>query len=211
MTHPATSPNSRGVIGVDLPSHGRNVIVFSMQGRLSFTATEVAAFTGLQERVVRKDIEYGVVPHVSPLVLAEVDLMYFSALADLGFQLKVSDRKRLRENVGHALSGFTKVVKLSRYCVLNLDKMVHDVQSTLERFDAWKHTLCEDPDILAGEPVFPNSRLAVRHIGGMMIRGATLQEIHEDYPYLSGEDIDFAKRYTIAYPPMGRPSAQASS
>ena len=124
---------------------------------------------------MRKDIEHGIVPRVSPLILAEVDLMYFSALADLGFQLKVSDRKRLRENVGHALSqsARTRVVKLSRYCVLNLDKMVHDVQSTLERFDAWKHALCEDPDILGGEPVFPNSRLAVRHIGGMVIRGAT--------------------------------------
>ena len=183
-----------------------------MQGRLfdRYTATEVAAFTGLQERVVRKDIEHGVVPRSSPLVFAKVDLMYFAALADLGFQLKVGERKRLRHTVGEALHAPSKVVRLSRYCVLNLEAMTREMMSILERFDAWKSTLVIDPGILGGEPVFPNSRLAVRHIGGMQIRGASLQEICEDYPYLSGDDINFSRRYTIAYPPKGRPSAQAA-
>src|SRR5262249_45683910 len=73
------------------------------------------------------------------------------------------------------------------------------------RFEAWKAKLVCSPDILGGEPVFPGSRLAVRHVGGMLLRGASLKEIHEDYPYLSGEDIAFAKLYMEASSRVGRP------
>jgi hypothetical protein len=34
--------------------------------------------------------------------------------------------------------------------------------------------------------------LAVRHIGAMLLRGASIKEVREDYPYLKDEDIDFA-------------------
>jgi uncharacterized protein (DUF433 family) len=53
----------------------------------------------------------------------------------------------------------------------------------------------------------------VRHIGGLLLRGTAPAEIHDDYPYLKDEDIEFAKMYALAYPPMGRPrrEPQASS
>ena len=38
-----------------------------------------------------------------------------------------------------------------------------------------------------------------------MHRGADATEVHEDYPELSGRDLEFAKLYTIAYPRIGRP------
>jgi uncharacterized protein (DUF433 family) len=78
-------------------------------------------------------------------------------------------------------------------------------QERKARFDAWKARLVRSPDILGGEPVFPGSRLAVRHVGGMVLRGAPLEEIREDYPYLSDEDVAFARLYTEAYPRVGRP------
>jgi uncharacterized protein (DUF433 family) len=59
-----------------------------------------------------------------------------------------------------------------------------------------------DNAILGGEPVFPKSRLAVRHIGEMLLGGASRDEVREDYPYLSDRDLDFAVAYT-----QGRPSA----
>jgi uncharacterized protein (DUF433 family) len=65
--------------------------------------------------------------------------------------------------------------------------------------------------ILGGEPVFPGSRLAVRHVGEMLGRGGEPREIWEDYPYLTEEDLAFARLYTLAYPKMGRPRARASS
>ncbi len=65
--------------------------------------------------------------------------------------------------------------------------------------------LVEDEDILGGEPVFAKSRLAVRQIGGMLVKGASPADVREDYPCLKDEDIAFAKLYTLAYPRVGRP------
>ena len=60
-------------------------------------------------------------------------------------------------------------------------------------------------DILGGEPVFPGSRLAIRHIGQMVLRGAAVKEILEDYPYLDEQDIEFAKQFVAEYPRVGHP------
>ncbi len=51
--------------------------------------------------------------------------------------------------------------------------------------------------VLGGEPVFPNGRLAVRHVGEMLLRGASRDEVREDYPYLEAIDIDFAVRFVL--------------
>lgn len=88
-------------------------------------------------------------------------------------------------------------------------ELVTELRDRKARFDAWKSRLVTSPEILGGEPVFPNSRLAVRQIGGMLRRGASRQEVLEDYPYLTAEDLEFAPLFVMAYPKMGRPSAQA--
>ena len=56
-------------------------------------------------------------------------------------------------------------------------------------FDTWKSTLVTRDDVLGGEPRFPKSRLAVRHIGEMALRGASIDEIIADYPNLSKQDV----------------------
>lgn len=58
-----------------------------------------------------------------------------------------------------------------------------------------------DGRILAGEPVFRGTRLSVRHIGAMRLKGEPSDRIREDYPELSPEDIEFAALYTTANPP----------
>ena len=75
----------------------------------------------------------------------------------------------------------------------------------IERFARWKKRLVIRDNILGGEPVFPNSRLAVRQVGEMALRGASVREILEDYPYLGEQDIEFAKQFVTAYPRVGRP------
>ncbi len=72
-----------------------------------------------------------------------------------------------------------------------------------DRFEEWRAQLVTDDAILAGEPVFPKSRLAVRHVGEMLLRGASRDEVREDYPYLSDRDLDFAVTYTRARPSAG--------
>ena len=73
--------------------------------------------------------------------------------------------------------------------------MTIDSTEKLARFEAWKRTRA-DEKVLGGEPTFRGSRLGVRNVGGMLLRGAPPEEIREDYPYLVDEDIEFAPLFT---------------
>jgi uncharacterized protein (DUF433 family) len=68
---------------------------------------------------------------------------------------------------------------------------------TDDAFERWRAKLVVDDRVLGGEPVFPKSRLAVRHIGEMLLRGVSRDEVREDYPYLEGIDLDFAVRFVL--------------
>ena len=175
------------------------------------TPSEVVALFGLDERRVRKDVEHGVFDRrKSPPRFALAEIVYLFAVAALGFELGVEDRKKLYRLIAAALAERTppKIIELGAYLEVKLASVVHDVEDRLERFAKWKKKLVIRDDILGGEPVFPHSRLAVRQVGEMARRGASLKEILEDYPYLKEQDIEFAKQFAVAYPRVGRPRAR---
>jgi uncharacterized protein (DUF433 family) len=174
----------------------------------ALTAAEVSGLFDLDERRIRKDVEHGVFGAMPGGPRFELPaLVYFRLIVELRLDVGVEGRKRLYKVVesSSATKEWPETIALSRFVVVRFRSVVRDVQARVKRFEAWKRKLVEDPNILGGEPVFPKSRLAVRNVGGMLLRGAPAEEIHEDYPYLTDEDIEFARRYTIAYPRMGRP------
>ena len=57
-----------------------------------------------------------------------------------------------------------------------------------------------NPDILGGEPVFPKSLLAVSRIAGLVERGESARSILKDYPYLTVEDVSFARLWPSVPP-----------
>ena|ERR1700733_5985402 len=171
----------------------------------TLTATEVAALSGLDESRVRKEVEYGIFSRPS---FGIVDLVYFAVLAVLGVQLGVDDRRKLYGAVAGAMEAHqpTSRAEISPVLEVRLGRVAKDVEDKLARFETWKkRRLVIDPDVLGGEPTFAKSRLAVRHVGGMLLRGASPEEVCDDYPYLKADDIEFAPVYTRAYPRMGRP------
>lgn len=172
---------------------------------LALTTAEVAAFTGLDEKSIRKDVEQGVVDVGSPPRFAERALVYFHARALFAFGLAADDRRRLFTVVADAIERHVATVELGRGWVLEVDRIAREVLGRVERFERWKALLVRSDDILAGEPAFPNSRLAVRHVGEMLLRGGNVVEIREDYPYLTDEDMEFAPLFATAYPRVGRP------
>lgn len=171
------------------------------------TTSEVAALFDLDERRVRKDVEYGVFGELdSPPRFDLAEVVYLYASAGLGFELGVEDRRKLYRMIAAALrTKKTAELELSAYVVVKLVAAVHDVEARLSDFEKWKKKLVEREDVLGGEPVFPKSRLAVRHIGEMARRGAPIEEIVSDHPNLSKQDVEFAMRYAAAYPRVGRP------
>jgi uncharacterized protein (DUF433 family) len=182
-------------------------MMYPVQGRLMATetlsATEVAALAGLDESRVRKEVEYGILPRPS---FTFEDLIYFAVLGALGVQLGVEDRRKLHGAVIGAMVAHAAAAMISPVLEVRLDRVAKDVGGRLARFEAWKKMrVVAHEDVLGGEPTFPKSRLAVRHVGGMLLKGASKDELREDYPYLKDEDIEFAPVYTTAYPRMGRP------
>lgn len=183
--------------------------MYPVQGMImatTFTAAEVSALTGLDERRVRKDVEYGVLGSARPRFDLAA-LVYFRAVTQIGFELGVTDRRRLRAAIRKAMATKPrpKRLALSAIVALDLALVVEQVSFALNRFASWKKGLVTDDRVLGGEPVFPNTRLAVRRVGGMLLRGVPPVAVKEDYPYLRDEDLELAKLYTVAYPRLGRP------
>lgn len=172
---------------------------------------EAAALTGLHESAIRKDVELGVVEAGSPPSFAEPTLIYFHTRSLCPFELGVEDRRRLYRGVAQALEAQARQYLLGRGWTVDIEEIATDLRSRVARFEIWKAHLVVSETILGGEPVFPNSRLAVRQIGEMLRRGASPAELLEDYPYLTAEDLEFAPVFSLAYPRMGRPRAQAAA
>jgi uncharacterized protein (DUF433 family) len=169
------------------------------------TAAEVAALTGLDERAVRKDVEHGILGSTSPPRFGFPAVVYFRALALLGLRLGTKDRKRLYRLVVEGLAGRKPTVAIAPIAEMKLRAVSREVKEKLGRFTAWQRKIVTDERILGGEPVFPKSRLAVRQVGAMLLRGAPPADIREDYPYLKDEDLEFARLFAIAHPRVGRP------
>jgi len=178
----------------------------------ALTVNEAVALVGIEERTVRKEVEYGLFGAESPPRFKLPALVYLRVLRELGLQTTVEERKMI---YGHIIKAFKTSkrplrVEVSPVLELKLDAVTKEVQSMLERFEQWKKKrVVIDPDVMGGEPVFAKKRLTVRHIGSMLLRhgDGALKEIREDYPYLKPEDVEFAKLYTVAYPKVGRPRA----
>jgi uncharacterized protein (DUF433 family) len=168
---------------------------------LAFTPTEAAAFLNIPERQIRKEVEHG----LFSTHLTFQSLVYLSALRTLGLDLGVDDRKKLLRAVTDAVRLQLDTAQLSPLLVLKVGELVREVRGKIERFFDWKNALVVDKRVLAGEPAFPKSRLAVRQIGGMLERGAAEENIRADYPYLTNEDLEFSRLFVRAYPRVGRP------
>jgi uncharacterized protein (DUF433 family) len=178
---------------------------------LALTTTEAAALTGLDERAVRKDVEHGILDAGSPPRFAEVALVYLRACASFAFHLDARDRKRLYTDIADALARGRARLELGPGWTLDVAAVASALRAHVTDFEAWRGALVTRDDILGGEPVFPGSRLAVRHIGEMLARGASPDEVREDYPQLTERDVEFARLFTVAYPRIGRPRGQAAA
>lgn len=174
----------------------------------SINTNEAVALFGLDERRVRKEVEHGVLGEERPPRFDLAALVYLRALMELGFEVgAVEERKRLYALISAAVhrQRHRDVVRLSEILELHIGRMLEEIESRADGFEAWKRKLVVDDGILGGEPVFPKSRLAVRHVGGMRLKGIPAAEIREDYPYLEENDIEFAALYARANPRLGRP------
>jgi uncharacterized protein (DUF433 family) len=186
---------------------------------LSLSPAEVSALLEVPARRVRKEIEHGLLPSPPQLDFdMVVYLKVLDRLADL--EPPVEWRRRMLAAIRGALkhgriSAVSDELELvSGVLRLRLRTLAEEVSEQLVPFFRWRDArLASDPSILGGESVFRGTRLSVRRVGDAVERGEKIATILEDYPYLTAEDVEFARRYARAYPRVGRPreSAKASS
>ena len=55
-----------------------------------------------------------------------------------------------------------------------------------------------DPQVCGGKPCIKGTRMRVRDVLGLLAAGASRDEILEDYPYITDEDITAAIEYAQA-------------
>jgi uncharacterized protein (DUF433 family) len=89
---------------------------------------------------------------------------------------------------------------------LNTQQIASDSAKKIETYRRGLRRIESRPDILSGEEIFKGTRLAVRHIGGMVRKGVGIDEIKRDYPNLTERDIRFAEIYAAVKRPPGRPA-----
>jgi len=174
-----------------------------------FTPAEAAALLDLPERQIRKEFEHGLLSRSARPRLALPGLVYLQTVRRLGLTLGVQDRKKILAAIRKAMKAQPRpeTVQVSTVMSLHVGRVVQEITTLAEEFEAWKKRLLIRNDILGGEPVFPGSRLAVRHVGLMAERGESTKNILEDYPYITDQDVAFARLFARAYPRAGRPRA----
>jgi len=59
----------------------------------------------------------------------------------------------------------------------------------------WKDRIVIDPEILVGKPIVKGTRLAVDFVVGLLAEGWSREQVLENYPGLTGDDI----RACLAY------------
>src|SRR5262249_61594558 len=99
-------------------------------------------------------------------------------------------------------------VDIDDYLEINLGKACTNVRPRINLYADGLNRVEERDPILGGAAVFRDTRVSVLHIGKMAERGVSTTEIMEDYDLTEG-DVEFAKLYFRARPPVGRPRGGA--
>ena len=192
----------------------------AMRANERFSTKEAAVLAGLSEKAIRHEMARGIARPESVRVgkaarraMDARDIFYLSLVAALPVALKPSDRRDLyvliRRRLAKRGRWETKLRRLRLRGVVEVEIDPRPVRRDVDRrvgvFVRGRRRVASDPNVVGGEPVFAGTRIPVRHVGLLAKKKTALEEILEDYPALSGEDIEFARFFVELRPDPGRP------
>lgn len=182
-----------------------------------YSLKETAALAGLSERALRNEVDRGIVRPRKMARGARRDLrlpteaiLYLMLVRETPFALTRTDRSNLyRLLVGREkqYGAWTSTGNALKSGIVTIDAAAPR-RRLAERLRIYRRglaRLARSSDILGGEPVFAGTRIAVRHVGQLALRGVETAEILADFPTLSADDVAFARIYVGMKPPPGRP------
>jgi len=178
-----------------------------------YTPAQAAMVTGLPLAAVHKAIDSRLVRPRSARsgaavrrLLTREQLIYLQLEAEGLRLLPVRTRRELAESIQRAPEKERLAIAEGTALQIELGTARRKVERQLNRLARLRQMVVCDPGIMTGTPVFKGTRIPVDLVAGMLAHGATVEEILEGYPTLSGEKINMAPLYLRAFPRRGRPS-----
>lgn len=179
----------------------------------SFTPAEVAFVLREPIKAVKKALDEGPVrPTIrrrSRGVVRAVewrDLVYLYAVGCLKDELTPKARRDFYEALGDADVHTDDTVRFGRLSIA-IGDLRAEVEERARALTELSNSVSFGSD---GEAVLKGSGIPVHRIAALLDGGATVEEVCEDYPSLSPEDVETARAYASAHPKAGRPYPRVS-
>ncbi len=191
--------------------------IFMSERELSLSVSEVAALSGVSEKIVRNEIHRGIIPSGNRRAerkhwrFPPDAVAYFMLFSKIPFpkedrqavyELMATDKRR----AGNWRKSHQDTLDRDGFLSIRTKRFLSDSNRKLRLYKQGLRRIESRPEILSGEEVFKGTRLSVRHIGGMLRKGVTIEDVKADYPTLTIDDIRFAEIYSAVRRPPGRPT-----
>jgi len=178
-----------------------------------FTAAEAAFVLREPVRAVKKALDAG---PVRPVLLRRAgapvraiewrDLFYLYAVRALRDELTPKARTEFYEALQQAPVERGDEVRFGRFRI-----SVSDLVKEVERRTTDLTALADKVEFqVDGEPMLKGTSTEVYRIAALLEGGAPIEQVLEDYPSLSRNQVETARAYAEAYPKAGRPYPRTS-
>lgn len=176
-----------------------------------FTLSEAGYLLGRSARTINKAVDSGLVRARlrrrggrKIRTLGTPELRFLRLVDQLKGDLTPTGRRKLYEAV-RKLSLDVRRVEVGPL-VVDLTETDREIERRLARLERVKALVELDE---AGEPVIRDVGVPVYALAAL-VEGESVEEVLEDYPRLTREQVEAAAEYTIAYPKRGRPYPRRS-
>ncbi|MFG1304693.1 DUF433 domain-containing protein [Xanthobacter autotrophicus] len=178
-----------------------------------FTAAEAAFVLREPVKAVKKALDSG---PVRPVLLRRAgaavrtiewrDLFYLYAVRALRDELTPKARTEFYEALLQTPIERHDEVQFGRFRIA-----VGDLVEEVERRTDDLAALADKVEFRAdGEPLLKGTSIEVYRIAALLDGGAAIEQVLEDYPSLSRQEVETAKAYAEAHPKAGRPYPRTS-
>lgn len=180
-----------------------------MERALAFTTAEVAFVLREPIKAVKKALDEGPVeakllrkPGARPVrQIAWADVVYLFAVQALRDELT----PKARTDFYHALKR-APVDHIHEVRFGHLTVAIDDLKAEVEKRARALAELAEKVEFRKdGEAILKSTQIEVHRIAALLAGGMTPEQVRQDYPSLTLDQIATAKAYAEAYPKTGRP------
>jgi len=187
-------------------------------GQELLTTTEAAVVSRVSVRNVNRTIDEKILPESlfaagldSARQLSAEACIFISFYFEAAKRLTSEERMRIIATASKQLSEAPisalekEWIIRQEFLAIDLSPFLRGARQRLEKLNAARALVVEDPEILSGTPVIRGTRIPAYDIAAFVAAGDSLERILEGYSSLTAEAVELAQLYAEAYPLLGKP------